>query len=66
MAEPSKRCPCCGKDYRRVSALSRVDGKTEICPACGTAEALDALPNLDPQIRASILEMMRIEMEESK
>lgn len=33
-------CPKCGNVYLGVHALSRVDGKTQICPDCGTREAL--------------------------
>jgi uncharacterized Zn finger protein (UPF0148 family) len=32
-------CPRCGKDYSEYPAISKVDGKTEICPTCGTEEA---------------------------
>ena len=35
-------CPRCGNVYSEAPALSRVDGKTDICPGCGTAEALEA------------------------
>ena len=37
-----KKCPKCGQLYEGHPALSRVDNKTEICPACGTREAMDA------------------------
>ena len=36
-------CPYCGNSYRGVSALSRKDGKTQICPDCGTREALESI-----------------------
>lgn len=35
-------CPKCGKEYSEPPVLSRVDNETEICPLCGTKEALDA------------------------
>ena len=35
-----KKCPRCGKIYFEHPAISRSDNKTEICPACGTEEAL--------------------------
>lgn len=35
-------CPKCGHKYSGRPALSRADGKTEICPDCGMREALDA------------------------
>lgn len=34
-------CPVCGKTYTDYPAISRRDNKTEICPQCGTAEALE-------------------------
>lgn len=37
-----KKCPLCGKEYAAPPALSRKDNKTEICPDCGTREALEA------------------------
>lgn len=36
-------CPHCGRKFKAPPAISRVDNKTEICPLCGTREALDAL-----------------------
>lgn len=36
-------CPFCGREYRERPALSRRDGRTQICPDCGTREALDRL-----------------------
>ncbi len=38
-----KICPICGKNYHGAGALSRKDGKTQICPDCGTREALESL-----------------------
>ena len=35
-------CPKCGKTYTGYPAMSRTNNKTEICPECGTREALDA------------------------
>lgn len=37
-----KTCPKCGKEYQEHPAISREDNKTEICPDCGTLEALEA------------------------
>jgi len=39
---PLRMCPRCGKPYAEVSAQSREDSSIDICPACGTAEALEA------------------------
>lgn len=36
-------CPFCGNSYRGVPATSRKDGKTPICPDCGTREALESI-----------------------
>lgn len=36
-------CPICGKEYEDYPAISRKDNKTEICPDCGTLEALEAI-----------------------
>lgn len=38
-----KKCPKCGKEYEGYPAISRTDNKTEICPDCGTLEALEAI-----------------------
>lgn len=35
-----KICPKCKKKYSQHSAISRIDNKTNICPACGIKEAL--------------------------
>ena len=35
-----KICPICGNEYTEHPAISRKDNITEICPACGTKEAL--------------------------
>ncbi len=36
-------CPKCGQEYKGVPALSRMDGKTQICADCGTKESLDSI-----------------------
>lgn len=36
-------CPVCGQNYNEPPALSRADGKTPICPDCGTREALESM-----------------------
>ena len=33
-------CPRCNKKYTLHPAISRIDNKTNICPACGIKEAL--------------------------
>lgn len=42
-AQNTKNCPSCGQDYAGYPAISRVDNTTNICSACGTAQALAAL-----------------------
>lgn len=48
-----KNCPRCGENYEDFPAMSRTDNKTEVCPPCGTAEALEdflgtgAMPQAD-------------------
>lgn len=37
-----RRCLKCKRFYKEPPALSRLDGKMEICPLCSTKEALDA------------------------
>ncbi len=34
-------CPKCNKEYTSRSAISRIDNKTRICPACGVIEAIE-------------------------
>ena len=35
-----KKCPKCKLEYKRPSAISRLDNKTEICELCATAESM--------------------------
>lgn len=42
-------CPVCGETYTDYPAISRRDNKTEICPQCGTAEALEDFFNKEEQ-----------------
>ena len=36
-------CPICGATFTAPPALSRKDGKTNICPDCGIREALTTI-----------------------
>lgn len=36
-------CPICGRAYSEHPALSRTDNKTQICPDCGTRQALESI-----------------------
>lgn len=40
---PERVCPICKNTYKAYPAISRVDNKTEICPECGTMEALQGI-----------------------
>ena len=40
MKEEVKVCPICNKKYLGFPAISRKDNVTEICPKCGTDEAI--------------------------
>ena len=40
--EEMRTCPKCGREYQEHPAISRADNVTEICPDCGTLEALEA------------------------
>ena len=35
-------CPIYGRTYTAPPAISRTDNKTEICPVCGSREAIEA------------------------
>ena len=50
-----RKCPVCGKDYEDPPAISRKDNETEICPDCGTLEALESIGASD-RLKAKILE----------
>ena len=36
-------CPRCGQAYHGRPAVSREDGRTSICPDCGTRQALESI-----------------------
>ena len=40
-----KKCPKCKMSYKRPSAISRLDNKTEICELCSLAESITNLLN---------------------
>lgn len=47
-------CPLCGRPYTEPPAISRKDNLTEICPECGTREALAYL-GVSPEEREEII-----------
>lgn len=48
-------CPRCGQEYCGRPATSRADGRTPICPDCGTREALGSI-GVDEKEQEQILE----------
>ena len=52
--QQSKICPLCGQKYTEPPAISRADNATEICPQCGTLEALKAA-GINPELQADIM-----------
>lgn len=42
-------CPVCGRTYTEAPAISREDNATEICPDCGTKQALEAFLKHSPE-----------------
>ena len=52
MNQQPRISPICGQTYHEPPALSRADGKTQICPDCGTREALQSMGvDIDEQER---------------
>lgn len=51
-----KICPKCGQAYTVHSAISRIDN-SEICPDCGTREALDSI-GVSPEEQNEILNII--------
>lgn len=54
-------CPKCGQTYSAPPALSRIDGRTHICPDCGTREALESI-GVGAQEQDAILETIHRNM----
>ena len=50
-------CPICGRPYSGVPALSRTDNKTQICPDCGTRQALESI-GVDKEEQEKILSII--------
>ena len=50
-------CPACGETYFGVPAISRKQGHADICPDCGTREALESL-GLGPVEQGRILRLI--------
>ena len=50
-----RTCPLCGAQYGGYPALSRKYANTQICPDCGTREALESI-GVEPEEQEKILE----------
>ena len=50
-----RTCPHCGAQYGGYPALSRKYPNTQICPDCGTREALESI-GVEPEEQEKILE----------
>ena len=50
-----RTCPLCGAQYGGYPALSRKYPNTQICPDCGTREALESI-GVEPEEQEQILE----------
>lgn len=57
----SRICPKCGREYFLPPAVSRKDGKTDICPDCGMREALDSWKNWQNKVAGKISEGVEAE-----
>lgn len=53
-----RTCPICKKEYKGRPALSRVDSKTEICPECGTRQALELVGKTTKEIN-EVVELIK-------
>lgn len=65
MKNNERTCPKCGQIYNEYPAISRLDNKTEICPDCGSKEALEQFTNYinetkeDKQLEIAIIPMKK-------
>ena len=50
-----RTCPLCGAQYGGYPALSRKYPNTQICPDCGTREALESI-GVEPEEQEKILQ----------
>lgn len=59
-------CPICRLEYRAYPAVSRKGGTTEICPDCGTREALEDFGFDTNKIEEYMAEIHRLQRENTK
>ena len=50
-----RTCPLCGAQYGGYPAMSRKYPNTQICPDCGTREALESI-GVEPEEQEKILQ----------
>ena len=50
-----RTCPLCGAQYGGYPAMSRKYPNTQICPDCGTREALESI-GIEPEEQEKILQ----------
>lgn len=58
-----RTCPKCKKEYTEYPAISRIDGKTELCPSCGNREAMEIVGMPDDEIDKVMGKIEKIEKE---
>lgn len=58
-----KKCPKCKMEYKRPSAMSRLDNKTEICELCSLAESMAIFERMskDKPVELSIVKETKLE-----
>ncbi len=58
-----KKCPKCKMEYKRPSAMSRLDNKTEICELCSLAESMAIFESLNKNkpVELSIVKETKLE-----
>ena len=59
-------CPKCGREYSAPPAISRTDNKTNICPVCGIAEALNAASIPDEEQERILADAEKAEIEHGR
>ena len=57
------KCKKCGCEIKGYPAISRLDGTTELCPHCGTREALEIIGMPESEIKNIMDKIDKIEKE---
>ena len=58
-------CPECGKYYIGYPAISRKDNKTQICPDCGTMQAMTEA-GLSEEVKRQVMATIHSAMHEQR